>query len=95
MSIKRRSLMLLIKMRLDRKFPIVIPVSLAVLDGTFEEAANWLGLWKAIFGKRKGYQLAYHAAQGFAELLKNIRKVGRLRLVEVEAPEVSVSVDLW
>lgn len=95
MSIKRRGMMLLVRMRLERKFPIVIPVSLSVLGGTVEEAANWLGMWKGIFSGRGGYQLACDTAEWLAELIENLRNVGRFRLVEVEVPRVKVYIDLW
>jgi hypothetical protein len=95
MSIKKCNIMLVVRIKYGGKFPIVIPVNLAVLHETFEEACDWLSLWKVFFGSRKGYQLAGTATRWLVDLMASIRALGRYRLAEVVAREVKISINLW
>lgn len=95
MWIKRRSWLLVVRVRSGGRFPIIVPVSLAVLHETIMEAKSWLELWEAAAGKHAGYQLACAMVQWLFEFVESIRAVGRLRLVEVETPEADVFIDLW
>lgn len=95
MWIKRRRRLLLVRVKLNRRFPMIIPVSLFVLHETVMEVRNWLEMWKPVAAKLSGYKLACALAQSMSELMESVRVLKRVRLVEVETPEADILIDLW
>lgn len=91
---KRRNQFLIVRLRVNEKFPFFIPLSLSVLHETAEEALDWLRLWRVFFGRLGGYQKAVMAVAGVKELIGGMRGLGKVNLVEVELPDVRVHIDL-
>ena len=107
---QRRNFLLIVRVRLKGKRNLTIPVSLWTLEEAFEAVSDlaWLGEKILHFSAwhrqgRPGHKWSAYikhmpvsAAVGQAgEVLRDLRKQGRFRLVEVEDRNTRVYIDLF
>lgn len=106
----RRNFLLIVRVGLGGKRNLTIPLSLWALEESFEALSNlaWLGERILRFGARRGpgrpgakwsayiKQMPLSAAiDQTGEVLRELRKLGRFRIVEVEDHHTRVYIDLF
>lgn len=100
------SRLLLVKIRIHNKMKFTLPISFAVLDDILDAFGDWLWLLNKLFpqwkNKGTGYlphpwtpETIFHACKLPGELIHELRKHGRWKLVEVDTNDVYVSVEFF
>ncbi len=106
----RRNFLLIVRVRLGGRRNLTIPLSLWALEESFEAVSDmaWLGERILRFGARRRLgrpgnkwsayikQMPVSAAiDQVGEILRDLRKLGRFRIVEVEDHNTRVYIDLF
>jgi hypothetical protein len=97
MSTKQTNSLWLVRIHRPGKFGIVIPLSLAVLQETLYELSGWVGFWIRLLGlsRHRVGEMVRGLLQAGTEILWSLRRLGRMRMVDVDTQDVRVTVDLW
>lgn len=102
-----RNFLLIVRVRQGGRRNLTIPVSLWALEESFEAISNlaWLGerIVRYASRPRQGHKWSAYirqmpvsaAIEQVGEILRDLRKLGRFRLVEVEDRNTRVYIDLY
>lgn len=86
---------LLIKIKISSRFGFTFPLLLPVVDETLEEVTDWMAFWKWVDNRERSWVSAiWNGLYAGREILKEMRTLGPIDLVEVNTPEVVIAVKL-
>ncbi len=92
---RKKSTFLLVKVRVPSRFNLVFPLLLPLLDETLEEVNDWMAFWKWVYN-REGSWLSTTCSwlQAGGDILREIRTLRPMDIIEVKTPEAEIVVKL-
>lgn len=92
---RKNSTFLLVKVRVPSRYNFVFPLLLPVLDETLEEITDLMAFWKWVYN-REGSWLSSICSwfQAGGDMLRELRSLGPMDLIEVKTPEAEIVVKL-
>ena len=92
---RKNSTFLLVKVRVPSRFNLVFPLLLPLLDETLEEVNDWMAFWKWVYN-REGSWLSNICSclQAGGDMLREIRALGPMDMIEIKTPEAEIVVKL-
>ena len=93
---KKYSTFLLVKVRIPSRFNMAFPLLLPVLHETLEEVTDWMMFWKWVYNPEGSWlSKICSGLQAGGDMLREVRALGPMELIEVKTPEAEVAVKLW
>lgn len=91
----KHSTFLIVKFKIPSRFGFTFPLLLPVIDETLEEVIDWMAFWKWIWNREcSGASVIWRGLHAGRDILNEIRAQGPVNMIEINTPDVEITVKL-